>query len=171
MRYLKYVALCVVVSIANNLVAQQAKPCDSPAHRQFDFWLGDWTVYHTQADTIVGHNSIRSILNGCVLEENWTGASGFQGKSFNTYNPADSTWNQVWVDGSGARYTFTGHLEDQVMALKGETMGKKGKVLFSLNFHYDSAKDEVRQIWKMSTDNAASWSTIFDGTYRKDSKD
>ncbi len=87
--FLLFFITCLLVIPSS---AQQNKACDTPAHHQFDFWPGDWTVYHTRADTIVGYNSIRSILNGCVLEENWTGKSGFKGKSFNTYHPADSSW-------------------------------------------------------------------------------
>ncbi|MEM9822817.1 MAG: hypothetical protein AAF985_17180 [Bacteroidota bacterium] len=146
---------------------QNTHPCQTEGHRQFDFWLGEWEVYHTTADTLVGHNHIKNILNTCVIEENWTGASGFQGKSFNTYNPVDSTWNQVWVDVSGATYHFSGRFKDDVMALEGMQKTQKGTLLFKLNFHYDRSKDIVRQIWKMSNDGGTNWGIIFDGTYRR----
>jgi len=149
------------------LSAQTQAPCSTDAHRQFDFWVGEWDVYHTTADTIVGANVIKSILNGCVVEENWTGGTGFVGKSFNTYNPVDSTWNQVWVDGSGATYHFSGKYQDGQMALKGASTTARGKVLFTLTFQPDRVADTVRQVWKMSTDNGAKWQTLFDGTYRR----
>ena len=151
----------------NSLSLAQNKPCSSEAHRQFDFWVGEWDVYDTKGDTIVGYNHIKSILGDCVIEENWTGGSGFQGKSFNTYNPVDSTWNQVWVDQSGATLHFSGKFADNVMALKGEKQGPKGKALFTLDFTYDEKENTVRQVWNMSQDEGATWKLLFDGTYKK----
>ena len=149
------------------LSAQSQSPCSTDAHRQFDFWVGEWDVYHTTADTVVGASVIKSILNDCVIEENWTGSTGFIGKSFNTYNSVDSTWNQIWVDGSGASYRFSGKYEKELMDLKGVAITKKGKNLFSLTFQPDKEADTVRQVWKVSTDNGAKWQTLFDGTYRR----
>ena len=142
-------------------------PCRTAAHSQFDFWVGDWEVYSTTGDTVVGHNVIKRILGGCVVEENWTGGSGFQGKSFNTYNPKDSTWNQVWVDMSGATYHFKGKYQDNVMQMKGKSPGQNGQmVLFDMSYH-PQEDGAVRQIWKMSTDGGKNWNTAFDGMYRK----
>ncbi|HVG04108.1 MAG TPA: hypothetical protein VM937_04120, partial [Burkholderiaceae bacterium] len=61
-----------------------AKPCALPQHRQFDFWVGEWDV--TQNGKIAGRNSIRSILNGCALREDWSGTGGFTGSSLNFYD-------------------------------------------------------------------------------------
>lgn len=146
----------------------QTKPCSSEAHRQFDFWIGEWNVYHAKEDTLVGHNHIKLLLNDCVIEENWKGAGGFEGKSFNTYNPEDSTWNQVWVDVGGNTYHFKGKFKDNVMRLKGESTAKGKTALFDMAYHYNEKENTVRQIWKMSTDVGKSWNTIFDGIYRKE---
>ncbi|MEM8908357.1 MAG: hypothetical protein AAGD05_10970, partial [Bacteroidota bacterium] len=116
--------------------SQNSAPCSTEGFRQFDFWVGEWDVYHTQADTVVGYNHIKRILNDCVIEENWTGSGGFRGKSFNTYNPVDSTWNQVWVDVSGATYHFSGRYQNDVMALKGSSKTAQGTVHFKLNFYF-----------------------------------
>ena len=154
--------------LAQTLSAQNQQPCGTEAHRQFDFWIGEWTVYKTGTDTVAGHNSVRQILESCVMEENWTSATGWQGKSFNTYNPVDSTWNQVWVDQSGATYHFSGRREGDVMQLYGETTSPKGEpILFDFSFRYDPEKDTVRQLWKMSKDEGGSWQVIFDGMYVK----
>lgn len=155
--------------LAQTLSAQNQQPCSTEAHRQFDFWIGEWTVYKTGTDTLAGHNSVRQILGSCVIEENWTSATGWQGKSFNTYNPADSTWNQVWVDQSGATYHFSGRREGNVMQLYGEATSQKGEnILFDFSFHYDPEKDTIRQLWKMSKDEGSNWQVIFDGTYVKE---
>lgn len=152
-----------------SLAFGQPSACSGPEYRQFDFWVGEWDVYHPAADTIVGHNHIKNILNGCVIEENWTGASGFQGKSFNTYNPVDATWNQVWVDVSGSTYHFKGTFANGVMLMKGETINPQNgqKVLFEMSYTPNEETQTVRQLWKSSADEGATWNTIFDGVYRK----
>ena len=158
-----------LIIFTQTLSAQNQQPCSTEAYRQFDFWVGDWTVYKTGTDTLAGHNSVRRILNSCVIEENWTSASGWQGKSFNTYNPVDSTWNQVWADQSGATYHFSGRRTGNVVQLSGETITLKGEhLLFGLAFHYDPEKDTVRQVWKMSKNEGENWTVIFDGTYVKE---
>ncbi|MEM1318690.1 MAG: hypothetical protein AAGG75_00470 [Bacteroidota bacterium] len=151
------------------VAAQNTAPCSSAAHQQFDFWVGDWEVYNTQADTVVGYNKIKRILNSCVIEENWTGKSGSVGKSFNTYNPQDSTWNQIWVDNVGSRFEFSGRYHDQIMDLAGEVDSPQGKVLFTLKFHNQQSEGTVRQVWKMSRDGGKNWQLLFDGTYKKKS--
>lgn len=162
-----YVGL--LIAVACGPVYGQQVPCSGPEFRQFDFWVGEWDVYHSTADTIVGYNHIKNILNGCVIEENWTGGTGFQGKSFNTYNPVDSTWNQVWVDTGGNTYHFKGRYADHVMRLKGETTSRQSgqKILFDMSYTYDPEAQTVRQVWKASSDNGTSWNAIFDGIYKR----
>ena len=165
MKVVKSLLFGLSLCLSTGLFAQS--PCSTPAHNQFDFWVGDWEVFSTTADTLVGHNTINRILGGCVIEENWTGGTGFQGKSFNTYNPVDSSWNQVWVDVGGATYHFKGQFKDNVMQLKGTTVGRNGKkVLFDMS--YTPQEDgAVRQLWKLSNDEGESWNVAFDGMYRK----
>lgn len=159
----------IFIFLLSSLTAfAQQSSCDSEAHHQFDFWVGEWNVYKTGTDTLVGHNAVRRILGGCVIEENWVGATGFEGKSFNTYNPQDSTWNQVWVDQSGATYHFSGRREGNSMRLKGDTFSRKGEpIQFTLEFHFDPKEGTVRQVWRMSKDEGGSWQVIFDGEYRR----
>ena len=159
--------LTLAFLLTANCFAQNTGPCSSAAHRQFDFWVGEWNVYSTAADTIVGYSHIKNILNDCVIEENWTSKNGWQGKSFNTYNSVDSTWNQVWVDQSGATYHFSGTFHDNIMDYAGQTSGPKGTSHFTMTFTYNEKDKSIRQVWKQSTDAGESWKTIFDGTYRR----
>lgn len=168
MKYLNQLLALTFLLISFTLNAQQ--PCASLAHNQFDFWVGEWKVYHATADTLLGTNHIKKILNDCVIEENWTGATGFAGKSFNTYNPADSTWNQVWVDVGGSTYHFSGRFKDNVMQMHGENMVNGKPVLFDMAYHFNKEKGTVRQVWKMSNDDGKNWKTIFDGIYRRKKK-
>jgi hypothetical protein len=54
-----------------------------------------------------------------VIFENWTGAAGFAGKSFNLYNAITGRWEQFWVDQCGVRPHLQGGLEGERMVLAG----------------------------------------------------
>ena len=60
-------------------------PCASAEHRQFDFWIGDWEVRLPDGKP-AGTNRISRILNGCVIQENWSGTGGSNGTSYNIYD-------------------------------------------------------------------------------------
>ena len=166
MRTLLLLLICTIFSVSNTY-AQSQSPCNTEAHAQFDFWVGEWDVYHSVADTLLGSNIITRTLNGCVVEENWTGSTGFRGKSFNTYNPLDSTWNQVWVDQGGNTLQFKGKYKNQTMQLLGQYGNAPNHVLLDLSFHWNKEEDTVRQVWKSSSDKGDNWQTVFDGTYKR----
>jgi len=69
--------------------AQKAsRPCTaSPEFRQFDFWIGEWDVQSNGSGQPAGKSSVQLMLGECVIFENWTGALGVNGKSFNIYRP------------------------------------------------------------------------------------
>lgn len=140
-------------------------PCRSrPEYRQFDFWVGEWDVQNPQGQP-AGTNSVQLILGDCVLLENWTGARGGQGKSFNVYNAATGKWQQTWVDNSGNVLELAGEYRDGQMRFTGETPGRGGaKTLERLTFTRISA-DRVRQFWEQSADGGKTWTVAFDGTY------
>ncbi len=141
-------------------------PCSTPEFRQFDFWVGDWEVY--SGDKIVGANKVELILGDCVIQENWEGAGGSLGKSFNTYDVQKETWNQVWVDNGGNRIDFSGHYEDGKMLLTGEGESKRelGKTIYYKLTFFNNDNGTVRQLWEASYDKLE-WNIIFDGLYVK----
>ena len=88
----------VVFLAAAAVFAAQPGPCDTPAHRAFDFWLGDWQV-HTPDGKLAGHNRVESRYGGCVVHEHYTSAtSKYQGESLNIYDASRKVWHQTWVD-------------------------------------------------------------------------
>ena len=96
------------------------KPCATPQHRQFDFWLGDWDV--TKPDgKAAGHNRITVILGGCALREEWTGASGTHGTSLNMFDAGARKWRQTWVDDGGTVLLLTGEFKGGKMVLEGDS--------------------------------------------------
>ena len=143
---------------------QQAPPrCDTPEYRQFDFWVGDWTV--TSGGTPAGVNRVTLEEAGCLVHEHWTGAGGGTGQSFNFYDRADHRWHQVWVSSSGTVLFLSGQYADGRLEYAGEApaVSGAGTAHQRLTF-YRNADGSVRQLWQSSADGH-DWQTVFDGRY------
>lgn len=157
--------LVVGVSLA---VAQPAPGCSDEKSKQFDFWIGEWDV--TADGKVAGTNGIRPILDGCVLQENWVGAGGSAGSSFNFYNPSTKKWHQYWVWRNGTVLDSSGGYSDGKMILEGSSTGKDGQKVENRITWYDNEDGTVRQHWETSTDGGKTWGTAFDGLYTKQAK-
>jgi hypothetical protein len=154
------------------LAAQEAPPaaapkaCAAPEHRQFDFWIGEWEV--TSPDGApAGRNRIEHILGGCALRENWTGAKGGSGTSYNAYDRQSGRWHQTWVDNGGLVLRLDGAFTDGKMVLSGESRDSSGARVLNRITWQQTAPGAVRQLWETSTDGGGTWSVAFDGRYRK----
>jgi len=140
-------------------------PCRAnPRNREFDFWVGQWAV--TALGQPAGTNEVKLILGDCVVFENWESVTGTSGKSFNFYDASKDHWRQIWVDDTGGVIEFTGQVRDGVLYYTAETSDPStGTVtLHKLTFTPNS-DGSVRQLWEQSTDDGASWQTVFDGHY------
>lgn len=142
--------------------------CTAPEHRQFDFWLGDWTV--TANGVPAGRNVIHAIQGGCALQENWqgAGAGGITGTSFNIYDRERGTWHQTWVDASGTLLLLDGGMVDGAMVLEGRRPAPNGggDVLHRIAWT-PNPDGTVRQLWEASQDDGENWNVIFDGVYTR----
>jgi hypothetical protein len=145
---------------------RNAAPCEhDPNYRKFDFWVGEWNV--TVGGQQAGTNRIELIEGNCVVFENWTGAGGGSGRSFNFYNNQSGKWNQVWVASNGSNLFFEGEFRDGNLHYTGTTVGAGGaKTLHKLTF-FNLGPGHVRQLWESSTDDGKTWSVAFDGDYRR----
>lgn len=155
--------------LLHSVAAPTAEPpppsCATPAHGEFDFWVGDWDVTLPDGKP-AGTNHIEKILAGCVVFENWNSASSpFAGKSFNTYDPVNGNWNQVWVDTGGSTIHFSGRRKDNVMDMTGSQTTAAGSMYFRMSYTLN-ADGTVRQLWQQSADQKQ-WKVIFDGLYRR----
>ncbi len=161
------ILLFVAVAAAAQTPTPAPPVCSATEHRQFDFWLGDWQV--TDADgKVAGSNRIESILGGCVLWEQWQGAEGGRGYSYNLYDAARGVWHQTWVDGRGGMLTLEGGLEGGDMVLRGERPRPKGDGMASHEIRWTPLPDgRVRQHWRVSVDGGSTWKDLFDGFYAR----
>ncbi|MBI3651098.1 MAG: tetratricopeptide repeat protein [Acidobacteria bacterium] len=148
-------------------IAKRATPClYAPEHRQFDFWIGEWEVF-TPPGQLAGTSSIQRVVDGCVIFENWTGAQGGNGKSFNFYDRNDGKWHQLWVGSNGGVINFSGAFKDDAMRYEAVTTTVNGSKTLQRMTFFKLVGDKVRQLWETSTDDGKTWSLAFDGTYVK----
>lgn len=160
-----FIVVCTL-SISGKLIASQPKPCSAEEYRQFDFWIGDWEVKDVK-NNIVGHNKIFPVLEGCALSENWSGASGNPGVSYNFYDRAEKKWHQTWIDQTGTSLYLDGNLVNGSMVLQGYRPNKDvGKVLHQISWTpLDDGR--VKQHWRASGDEGKTWKDVFIGFYNK----
>jgi tetratricopeptide (TPR) repeat protein len=146
---------------------RNAQPCaHNPEYRKFDFWLGEWNVSPTgNPSQAAGVNVIELILNQCIVYENWTGANGYTGKSFNLYNAATKKWEQIWVDAIGGIVKFEGEFKDGILHYYADTLGRDGSAVRRHLQFIPQGPDQVRQFSQQSTDGGKTWSVEYDLTY------
>ncbi len=149
---------------AQSSAAPAPHPCrEAPEYRQFDFWVGEWTV--SSGDRVAGHNRIETRSDGCLLLESWQGSGGSSGHSVNYFDPATRTWNQLWVGSGGGFIRGSGGLADGAMKLVGEHVLADGERRpFRMTFT-PNEDGTVRQLLEESADGGATWSVWFDGLY------
>ena len=141
--------------------------CEAPEHRQFDFWIGEWTV-RGPAGAVVGTSRIEPVLSGCAIVEHWTGSGASRGTSLNFYDRQTREWTQTWIDNAGQPLRLAGAIRDGRMVLEGTTAGVGGSPVRRHRISWIPLEGgDVRQHWETSADDGATWTTSFDGRYSK----
>ncbi len=155
-------------------LVEQAKknqrPCAYTAeNRQFDFWIGEWSVTTTQGDIPAGDSKIELILEDCVVQENWKSQNGpYSGKSYNIYNQAFKRWEQYWVDNVAGNIFFFGGLKDGVMDYWTDEIPQTGGPALKRHLQFiPLGPDKVRQFSRGSTDGGKTWNVEYDFTYTR----
>ncbi len=166
-----FLPLLLASTLAN---AQQAPPgppppsCMEPEYRQFDFWLGQWTVIGgPKGDRIVGRSSITQVSLGCALAEHWVNSNGMDGHSLNVYDKANGHWTQFWIGSDGVILNLVGGFRDGKMVLEGKLPGAKGDEQLQRVTWTPNADGTVTQDWETSDDTGTSWQASFLGVYHR----
>jgi hypothetical protein len=166
MKYL-FLSFFAVFSFSETLQAQDDCPCCSSPYSLFDFWEGDWLVYDT-AGTLIGENIIVKAEANCLLKEAWKGTQGGSGQSFNYYDSADSTWNQLWVSSFGNQLKLKGKGTDGVMIMRSELIPGQKIDFYRNQISWTLNEDgSVTQLWLILDSNDAILQESFEGIYRR----
>jgi hypothetical protein len=158
-------------------VAQQNPPaaanaCANSEQKQFDFWVGNWDVTWPgtkQGEVGRGTNSIRRILDGCVVEENFSGGDSMplRGMSVSTFDTRSGKWKQTWVDNEGGYLDFTGEMQNGQMILSRSFTKPDGTEVHQRMVWKDISADQLNWSWESSTDGGRTWEVVWPIHYQR----
>ena len=174
-------ATALVASGPPLALAQLADPaCTSPEARQFDFWLGDWTIEQRilrqdgSYAEFPARTSVRPTAAGCALIEEWRGTVQFfwtgmdapaelHGLSVRAWDPATHAWVIHWLDDMDPALgePFVGGFEEGSGTFTRTTTGPDGVERFS-RIRFERRADGVVE-WSLATsrDAGESWTTLW----------
>lgn len=145
-------------------------PCKyGPEFRQFDFWIGEWSVVTAKGGMPAGDSRIELALGDCVIVENWTSKNTtYAGKSYNVYNVTEKRWEQFWVDNSAGMIHFYGGLKDGVMDYYTQDQVQPDGTSNQRHLRFfPLGPDKVRQYTQASTDHGKTWTDEYDFIYTR----
>lgn len=142
-------------------------PCGADTYRAFDFWLGDWQV-HSLDGQLQGTNSITSAEDGCLLIENWRGAKGGTGQSYNYFDPTDGAWHQLWVSPGVIIDYSGGPTPEGAMRLEGTIHYRNPPSMSKFTGQWTPREDgTVLQELKQYNAKTGAWDEGFTGVYTR----
>ena len=161
-------AACFCVTVPRASAADEPGPCSADsATRQFDYWLGDWTI-STNENPGTAASKVTLSLGNCVITENWRDGKGHSGENFFAYSFDDHSWRGMFVDNRGHSHVFVdGKVAGGTAEFDGPSRGPNGEAVLNRIRVVRISPNEVKQTWEKSTDNGASWTTVFAGTYSR----
>jgi hypothetical protein len=141
--------------------------CESPEHKQFDFWVGRWDVYRSDTNQLVAHSLIEKLYGGCAVRENWMPINGFgAGGSLNSYRPEEKRWRQVYTGAGNGWADYVGGMDGEAMVIVGTQVMPNGSRT-PVRITYKRAEGgSVLQIGEQSGDGGKTWSLRYHFTYR-----
>jgi hypothetical protein len=139
--------------------------CSTSAYRQFDFWIGDWDAFNADSpNKLEARLRVDSILDGCVLREDYQDVHGHKGQSFSIYDARDKRWHQTWVTNRGELLQLNGAFLNGQMVLTGREV-ENGKPR-EIRGVWKPENGNVRETAVRSVNGGKSWRPWFDLIFR-----
>ena len=150
----------------------QSAPCSEAQQKQFNFWIGSWDLTwpgNTAGQVAHGTNNISRILDGCVVQENFSGGAAMplRGMSVSLFNSRSGKWQQTWVDNQGAYLDFVGEFKDGQMVLAREATKPDGSKVLQRMVYKNIQAREFDWNWQSSSDGGKTWKVIWPIHYQK----
>jgi hypothetical protein len=173
---LSIVALCACLTAPLAATAQAAAntppPCQEAQQKQLDFWVGEWdlTWPGTKAGEVAhGANSVKRILDGCVVEENFSGESAIhlRGRSFSLFDASAGAWKQTWVDNEDGYLDFIGGVKDGTMSFWREAKRRDGTPAIQRMIWRNVTADSFDWSWESSSDGGKTWQVMWPIHYQR----
>lgn len=162
------VAACLGLSAMPRTAAADSGKCAAePASQQLNYWLGDWTVT-TAGEPGSSTSKVSLSLGKCVVVENWKDGTGHAGENIFAYNLGEKSWRGMFVNDHGQAHVFVdGKVAAGTAEFEGPSRGAKGEAILNRIRLVRKASNKVEQTWEQSTDNGATWTTVFRGEYSR----
>jgi hypothetical protein len=163
------VILLLIYSFASNSQNQTSSCSTDEAFKKLDFWVGDWSVM--AGDTKVGDNKIEKLLNDCLIQENWKGSGGGEGKSWFFYDANTKQWKQIWITQNSTRpgglkeKILIKEFEDGGVRFQGKYPNKDGNIILDRTTLTPMKDGSVNQLIEISTDEGNTWISTFEAVY------
>jgi len=173
MRFTLFViALCAPLAFAQS--SQALNPCTTLQQKQFDFWLGEWNLTwpgEKAGESGHGTNSIRRVLDGCVVNENFSGEDSMplRGISVSIFDARSGKWKQTWVDNEGGYLDFIGEFRDRKMILSRSFTQPDGTTIHQRMVWKNISQNELDWSWESSTDGGKNWKVLWPIHYKRKS--
>lgn len=165
-------AMTCVASARQNNTGTPAKPCSGPEQKQLEFWVGEWDLTwpgNNPGEVAHGTNSIKRILDGCIVEETFSGgdAMPLRGRSVSVYDIRARKWKQTWVDNEGGYLDLTGESKDGQMILACESLRADGTKGLQRMVFKNITHDEFDWSWEASKDGGKTWTVAWPIHYKR----
>lgn len=161
--------------------------CNNDEAHQFDFWIGEWDINQTiiQKDgswiETKAHTSVSPILNGCALEEHWSGDVKFfwmgmdsvkpmKGFSIRYFDVNAKKWDIYWMDNFGLNFgnASKGIFKDGKGEFFSERKTENGKQISRITFS-NIKENSVHWDLAISNDDGKNWATIWNMEMKRSS--
>jgi hypothetical protein len=133
---------------------------------QFDFMVGTWSVRMANGSGPAGTAKFSKDMQGCLVEEQFAGVGGYEGMSFNTFDPFTGKWLRTYVDTDGNRLVLGGGLQNGSMVLAGTKKAAGRDVDVRVTWKA-SSDGRVMQRWELSRDGGTQWTTVRELVYTR----
>ncbi len=149
-------------------ILAQTVNCNLSAHRQFDFWIGNWNVKDSKEQKLLGKDSIEKSLYGCAIEEHFRDTGDGEGKSLSFFEPRDGLWHQTYLDNAGAVLQLSGDFQNDQMMLAGTVLfpGSSNSVMIRIVWQKID-ETRVRMSQENSSDAGSTWKLDYEVIYVK----
>ena len=146
--------------------ADNPTPCSGNSEiRQFDYWLGNWTITHS-GETGSGTSKVYLSLDKCLFVESWDNGKGHAGQNLFAYSPDDRSWHGFFADNQGHAHVFlSGKVTLGLAEFYGPSRGPNGETVLNRIRVVRLTQNSVDQTWDKSTDDGTTWKTVFQGKY------
>jgi hypothetical protein len=165
--FLVVVGACLGFAPLSTSAAPDSDSCaTNPESRQFDFWMGEWTISYPGGPG-GSVSKVTLSLDKCMVVESWDSGKGHRGENMFAYSSEDKSWHGMFADNMGRVHVFEGKVASGTAEFYGPSRGPNGESVLNRIRIVRLSADKVEQTWEKSRDNGATWTTEFRGGYTR----